>query len=180
MATETNAARLSRAGGEFIARFEGFRPEPYNDADNPPNATIGFGHMLHKGPVTAADKARYPRGMSRDDALALLESDAASCAAAVHQHVRPSLDQAQVDALVSFAFNVGVGGFESSTLLKDINSGHMVKDLHASDDAARHAAQNAIRSAFLMWDRGNNQVLPGLEKRRTAEAHLFMTGDYGA
>lgn len=174
------STQLSHAGGEFIARFEGFRAEPYNDADQPPNATVGFGHMLHRGPVTAADQARYRNGMSRDEALELLQRDAAPCAAAVERCVRVPLDQAQVDALVSFAFNVGVGGFESSTLLREINSGDLVKQLRAGDDGTRHAAQNTIRSAFLMWDRGNGAVLPGLEARRKAEAHLFMTGDYGS
>jgi lysozyme len=178
--TSNGGMRLSRAGAEFIGRFEGFRAEPYNDADSPPNATIGYGHVLHSGPVTAADQARYAKGMSRDEALQLLERDAAACAEAVHRDVRVPLNQAQVDALISFAYNVGAGGLGSSTLLRDLNSGDTVKDLHSSDDAKRHAAQDAVRSAFLMWDRGSGAVLPGLEKRRTAEAHLFMTGDYGS
>ena len=42
---------ISHAGLLLIARFEGFLGSPYNDADTPPNATIGFGHMLHHGPV---------------------------------------------------------------------------------------------------------------------------------
>lgn len=172
--------QLSREGSEFIARFEGFVAKPYNDADSPPNATVGFGHMLHRGPVTAADNARFGSGISRDEALKLLERDAAACVAAVHRSVHVRLSQPQTDALVSFAYNVGVGGFESSTLLREINSADLVANLHASDDATRHAAQDTIRSAFLMWDRGNGAVLPGLERRRTAEAHLFMTGDYGS
>lgn len=173
--------RLSSAGVDFIARFEGFVPKPYNDADRPPNATIGFGHMLHHGPVTHQDEQHYAGGISRDRALDLLKKDAASCVAAVNESVRVPLNQAQFDALVSFAFNVGVGALEGSTLLKDINSGHTVANLHSSDDGERHAAQNAIRSAFLAWDHGNGGVvLAGLQRRRTEEAHLFMTGDYGS
>lgn len=172
--------QLSRAGAEFIARFEGFSAEPYNDPDTPPNATIGYGHMLHHGPVTAADRAGYPHGMSKQEALELLQKDAAGFAASVRSLVKVPLNQAQFDALVDFTYNEGAGGLESSTLLREINTPNVVANLHSKDDDARHAAQNMIRSAFAMWDRGNAGVLPGLEKRRAAESHLFMTGDYGS
>ncbi len=172
--------QLSRAGAQFIARFEGFRAMPYNDADSPPNATIGYGHVLHAGPVTGADTARFPHGMSTGEALQLLEKDAARFAQAVRQSVKVPLNQAQFDALVSFTYNVGPGNLESSTLLREINSPGVVANLHVADDGTRHAAQNTIRSSFLMWDRGSGGVLAGLQTRRTAEAHLFMTGDYGS
>ena len=41
---------LSKGGTLFIASFEGYRPTAYNDGADPPNATIGYGHLLHRGP----------------------------------------------------------------------------------------------------------------------------------
>ena len=170
--------QLSQAGADFIADFEGFRAEPYNDADQPPNATIGFGHMIHSGPVTATDEAQHRGGMSRDAALGLLRQDADGCVTALNTHLDVALNQAQFDALVSMAFNIGAGGMESSSLLRDINGGKLVTELDALPPSERHSAQDTIRGAFLMWDRGPQGVLPGLEARRTKEAHLFMTGQY--
>ena len=45
---------LSKGGTLFIASFEGYRPKAYNDGADPPNATIGYGHLLHPGAVNAA------------------------------------------------------------------------------------------------------------------------------
>ena len=42
-------ALYASAEAELIARFEGFVARPYNDAAG--HATIGFGHLLHRGPV---------------------------------------------------------------------------------------------------------------------------------
>jgi lysozyme len=69
------------------------------------------------------------------------------------------LSQNQFDALTSFTFNVGVGAFEGSTLLKDLN-------------------ENAIAPAadqFLVWDHVNGAPNDGLLRRRTAERALFLT-----
>ena len=66
------------------------------------------------------------------------------------------------DALISFAYNVGLGALKSSTLLKDIKAGN----------------RNKIETDFLMWNKGSNGVLEGLTKRRKAEAKLFLYGKY--
>lgn len=154
--------RLSKRGAEFIARFEGFVATPYNDAAG--NATIGYGHLIHKGPVTPADRARWGT-LSRERALALLEQDAQVAADAVLRHVRPRLaSQARFDALVSFVFNIGEGQFASSTVLRCLNSG--IRRRGAAD-------------ALLAWDHAGGRVLEGLHERRTAERHLFLTGSYG-
>jgi GH24 family phage-related lysozyme (muramidase) len=65
--------------------------------------------------------------------------------------------QAQFDALVSFAYNVGVGNLLSSTLLKK----------HKAGDFAGAALE------FAKWNKAAGKVLPGLVKRRAAEAALY-------
>ncbi len=67
--------------------------------------------------------------------------------------------QNQFDALVDFAYNLGVGNLESSTLLR----------LHKAGDYAGAAAQ------FPLWDHAGGQVMPGLRKRRAAEQALYET-----
>jgi len=64
----------------------------------------------------------------------------------------------QFDALVSFAYNVGIGNLKSSTLLRKLNAGDY-------DGAALE---------FHRWKRSNGRVLPGLVRRRAAEALLFQ------
>lgn len=77
---------------------------------------------------------------------------------AVERLVKVEMNQHVFDSLVLFSYNVGVGAFEKSTLLKLLNQG--------KHDAA--AAQ------FSRWTKGGGKVLPGLVKRRRAEAALFL------
>jgi GH24 family phage-related lysozyme (muramidase) len=153
--------RLSGAGAELIARFEGFVAHPYDDAAG--HATIGFGHLLHHGPVTASDRARWGT-ISRERGLELLVEDAGSAARAVQDAVHVELSQRQFDALVSFVFNVGEGAFRSSTLLRRLNAGDR-----------RGAADELLR-----WSRAGGRVLPGLERRRRAERALFLSSSPAA
>ncbi len=70
------------------------------------------------------------------------------------------VNQHQLDALASLVYNIGVGAFSSSTLLKRINS---------SADRA------SISSAWLMWNRAGGKVLKGLTLRREREVALFYS-----
>ncbi|MGH3995455.1 MAG: lysozyme, partial [Pseudonocardiaceae bacterium] len=128
---------MSAKGLELLSREEGLRTEPYNDSAG--HATIGVGHLIHHGPVTAADRARF-RGFTRADALRLLRSDVVSRERAVSRLVNVSLHQNEFDALVSLVFNIGEGqkGFAGSTVRRELNAGD----------------RRAAADAFLMWKRG--------------------------
>src|SRR5690606_6833672 len=76
----------------------------------------------------------------------------------VDRLVKVPLKQHQFDALVSFAYNAGIGNLRSSTLLRKLN--------------ARDFAGAALE--FHRWNRSNGKVLPGLVRRRAAEALLFQ------
>jgi GH24 family phage-related lysozyme (muramidase) len=65
--------------------------------------------------------------------------------------------QAQFDAMVCLAYNIGVGAFQRSTVLRKHNAGDF-------DGAAK---------AFLMWTKAGGKVLKGLVRRREAEAALY-------
>lgn len=145
---------MSANGLAFLSREEGLRTEPYNDSAG--HATIGVGHLIHRGPVTAADRAKF-RGFTRADAVALLRRDVSSRERAVDRLVHVGLSQNEFDALVSLVFNIGEGeaGFAGSTVRRKLNAG----DRHGAADA------------FLMWKRGG----PGLIFRRRRERALFLS-----
>lgn len=86
------------------------------------------------------------------DAQRVCEQVIANTAAA------PELNQNQLDALVSFTYNVGIGNFKTSTLRSRVLAG----------DWVGAAAQ------FPRWNKSDGRVLPGLVRRRKLEADLFM------
>ena len=97
--------------------------------------------------------------ISHQDAEKLLKEDLAYFELAVYSAVKVPLTQNQFDALVSLTFNIGVGAFNKSTLLRWLNRKHYIS-----------AAEQ-----FLRWTRGGGKVLPGLVKRRKEEYELFMS-----
>ena len=139
---------VSPAGLSLIKKYEGCRTNAYKC---PAGVwTIGYGHT--KG---------VSQGMmiSHRDADKLLEEDLKYFESAVSSAVTVPINQNQFDALVSLAFNIGVGAFDKSTLLARLNSKNY-----------RGAAEQ-----FLRWTRGGGKVLPGLVKRRQEERELFLS-----
>lgn len=146
--------KLSARGLSDIANFEGYRAHAYEDAAG--HATIGFGHLLHYGGLTQADRDLY---WDRKKARAVLEQDTTAAQNTVRTLVKVPLTQPEFDALVSFVFNVGPTAFRDSTLLKLLNEGR------------RYLAS----AQFLKWNHAGNKVILGLSKRRRAERALFLT-----
>jgi lysozyme len=154
------AAGLSRQGAEFISRFEGCVLHLYNDPTR--NATIGIGHLVHPGAIDGSEPAEFKNGISRERALELLMQDSSEAATAVRRGVTVPLTQHELDALISFVFNVGAGNFQASTLRRRLNGGD----------------RNAVSEELMRWTLSNNQRLPGLVRRRQAEGKLFARGQY--
>src|SRR3990167_5912403 len=148
---------LSEAGLDLIAESEGFVGHLYDDAAG--HATVGFGHLVHRGPVTPADRVGPSgRGITEPEALLLLRRDARKAQEAVREHVAVPLSQGEFDALVSFTFNLGGGALAGSTLLRLLNA----------EDRTGAAGQ------FGRWTRAGGKVLPGLVKRRERERAMFL------
>jgi len=129
-------------------QFEGLKLTAYRDVAG--IWTIGYGH-------TGKD-VYAGRVITHQEALALLAADLHAAISVVNLRVKVPLTQNQFDALVDFAFNAGIGAFVTSTLLRDLNAG----------DYTGAAAQ------FVLWDHAGGKVVPGLLKRRQAEAELFL------
>ncbi|GHC19353.1 lysozyme [Aidingimonas halophila] len=139
---------LSSAGLKLIQSHEGLRLEAYRDAVGIP--TIGYGHTK---------TAEMGQEITEAQALELLQSDVESFEDAVRDAVNVTITQNMFDALVSFAFNVGIGAFRDSTLLKKLND-------HDYNGAA---------DELLRWTKAGGKELAGLVKRREDERDLFLT-----
>ncbi len=131
-----------------LKEFEGLRVEAYLDAAGVP--TIGYGHTKN---VRLGDK------VSAYWADQVLRKDAAQVASEVMQ-LGVVHTQGQLDALVSFAYNLGIGRLMRSTLLKKIRNG---------------CSMHQIRKEFMRWVYADGKPLKGLEKRRRWEADRFFS-----
>jgi GH24 family phage-related lysozyme (muramidase) len=147
--------KLSANGEAFIKEFEGYRDTPYQCSANV--WTIGWGHTknVKKHGVWIANN--WLDDITKNQAHDLFLEDVMQFELAVRRLVQVELTQNQFDALVSFAFNLGGGALQKSTLLKKLNA----KDY---DGAAKE---------FKKWNRADGKVIAGLVKRRKAEAELF-------
>lgn len=91
----------------FVAGFEGFVSCPY--ADPAGHATIGYGHLLHYGPPTRADRRRWGC-VGKARALRILKRDLREAEREVLERIRRArVNGAMITALTSFAFNLGAG-----------------------------------------------------------------------
>ena len=142
--------QLSFNGLEALKEHEGFRDKAYLDTGGV--WTIGYGTIKCSGvPVEAGQTC------TNQEALEWLKADTAWAQTAVNQLVTVPLKQNMYDALVSFVYNVGVGAFKNSTLLKLLNEGNY-----------RSAANQ-----FTRWVFDNGKEIPGLVSRRLVEQALF-------
>ena len=153
--------RTSRKGRAFLIAQEGVRRYAYNDSEG--HATFGVGHLIHLGPVTAADRRKWgtperPRSMRFVNRV--LRRDLRKYERAVRRAVGRRLYQHRFDACVSLCFNIGTGGFERSTVARELR--------RHEPGFARRAAD-----AFLLWDQPR-VLLP----RRHRERALFLDGTY--
>ena len=138
--------RASKKAYDIIQEFEGCRLDAYQDSVGV--WTIGYGHTK---------TAKKGMRIDRREANRLLLEDVAHHAKGVDSLLKVDVNQNQFDALVSFAFNLGVGALGKSTLLRKLNNG----------DTAGAAAE------FDRWVYAGGKKLNGLVRRRDAERKLF-------
>lgn len=127
--------------------------EPYYDPVGLP--TIGYGHLLSR--VAWAPLDQFP-AITVSQAEALLRSDLMKAAGAVMRMVKVKLNANQIAALIDFVFNAGAGNFEISTIRKVINRGDFA----------------SVPAQLMRWVYAKGVKLPGLVRRRKAEAALWV------
>ena len=147
--------KASQKGLELIKRFEGLKLKPYNCPAS--IATIGYGNTYY--PSGAKVKLTDP-AITKEKAEELLKFLLTSYEKGVDSFCRDDINQNQFDALTSFAYNVGVGNLQKSTLIKKVN---------------KNPSDPTIRAEFMKWNKGGGKVLLGLTRRRQAEADLYFS-----
>lgn len=152
--------RTSDAGVALIKAHEGFVPYAYDDfrPGRPVKPGEKIAGTLTIGYGSTGPHVRAGMTITEAEGETLLRRDLATAEKGVAVAIRVPLQQREFDALVSFAFNVGVGALSGSTLARKLNAG----------DRAGAAAE------FPRWNRSKGRVLPGLSKRRAAERALFL------
>ena len=139
--------RISDEGIALIKRFEGFSSHPYICPAG--ISTIGYGHTK-----TASERG----AVTKVQAEALLRDDVRAAEWAVIRLIHVPLTQGQFDALVSFSFNLGSGALQRSTLRCVVN-----REAHVE-----------VPRQLMRWVFASGRKLKGLEKRRAAEAALYI------
>lgn len=148
---------VNDAAKKLIKEYEGLRLKSYRCSAGV--LTIGWGH------TSAAGEPVVKPGMtiSKAEAARIFDRDIEKFAQGVEKLIKVEIGENQFGACVSLAFNIGIGAFSKSSVLRFINQRRF-------DDAA---------DAFMLWNKAGNpkKVVAGLTRRRAAEAALFKTKD---
>ena len=166
--------KISPAGEALMHKFEGYRDKPYLCPAH--IWTIGYGHVLYQEQIRlpVVKKEGYEGMIRKDFPLKpednrvwtkpeideLFRADVGAFERGVLRLI-PGVDgrQGAFDALVSFAYNAGLGNLQRSQIRIRANRGDW----------------NGAAEAFRQWTKGGGKVLPGLVRRREAEIALFRS-----
>lgn len=146
--------KVSKSGIDLIKSFEGLKLKPYLCSAKVP--TIGYGTTIYPNGVKVTLK---DLPITEQIAETYLAHDLIYFEKNVDAYTTDAVNQQQFDALVSFAYNCGVGNLKSSTLLKKVNA---------------NPNDPTIADEFKKWNKGGGKVLKGLVKRREAEVNLYF------
>jgi len=147
-----NTLILTFQNPNLIKKFEGLRLKAYKCSAGV--WTIGYGSTRD----ISGEDIKVGDTITLDEAEHLLFRDLESFCAGVRSLVKVELNQNQFDALVSLSYNIGLGNFSKSTLLKKLNAREYIE---AADQ-------------FLLWRKAGGKIIKGLEKRRAEERKLFL------
>lgn len=143
--------QTSDEGKKLIKKFEGCKMRAYLDAVDVP--TIAYGRTKN---VKLGDTC------TQDQAEEWLEEELVEYEGYVNEAVKVPLTQNQLDALVSWTYNLGPSNLNKSTLLKVLNN---------SD-------YDGVPEQIMRWNKAGGKVLDGLVRRRKAEAEMFKGNDW--
>jgi lysozyme len=147
---------------ELIKKFEADDINKYLKAYLDPVGipTLGYGSIYN---YDAKRKVQLGDSITQEKAIEWLRKETKAIVPKIKALVKVPINQNQLDSLTSFVYNVGIGAFQSSTLLRLLNSG---------------APKSEVAAQFDRWNKGtvNGQkvVLPGLVRRRSEEKALFL------
>lgn len=166
--------KLSKVGEDLMHFFEGYRNKPYRCSAA--IWTVGWGHAMYadqlnlpnvrKEGYTGLIRSDYQlkgednRVWSKEELVDLFKVDINSFERGVLR-LSPNLvgHQSKFDAVVSFAYNAGLGNYQRSTIRMKVNRGDW----------------EGAAEAFMSWTKAGGKEVAGLVKRRKAEVALFLS-----
>lgn len=153
--------QISDRGISYLKCREGVSLVPYRDAVDLP--TIGIGHLIRRDDhdLLRICGSKNPKSITMEQAEELLKADIMYTEANLEAKYRGKrkLSQNEIDALLCFAFNIGVTAFNRSTLLDKLNDG----------EECHHE--------FIRWVHAGGRVIEGLVAVRVAEQCIFLNID---
>ena len=163
--------QISDKGMALLMTIESFRNKPYDDQTSAgisswvKGATLGYGHLISQDEWNQFG-ALYQNGISEDEAKALFEKDLQPFVDDVNNKVTATLSQNHFDSLVLLVFNIGLGNFASSSVLKLINN------------PAAQTRYPDLETAWKAWNKSQGKVMQGLINRRAAEWNIYSKSVY--
>jgi len=144
---------VSKAGIALIKHHEGVRSRPYRCPAN--LWTVGVGHLIGDGKLLPDS---WNRTFSQEEIDGLLKSDLRRFELGISKMLpNVPLRQCEFDCLVSFAFNLGLGTFQRSTLRQALLRGDKTQAMES----------------LVKYCRAGGKILKGLQTRRLDEKALF-------
>lgn len=146
--------KLDTNGYKLIQGFEGLKLTAYQDSAG--IWTIGYGN------ITYEDGKRVQKGdsITQEKADLLFKYYANKFASQVDSLITKPISQNQFNALVSLAYNIGIGALQKSTILKKVNN---------------NPKDASIKDEFMKWVNAGGKKIQGLINRREKEYKLYFT-----
>lgn len=151
--TSSKNKKTSQSMVDIIKEQEGLSLRACKAIPSEEYWSIGYGHY--------GAEVRENQTITESEAEALLKKDLEVFENCVNSVIKTDLTQSQFDACISLSYNIGIGAFENSDIVKFINSGKLG---HACVD-------------FPSWRKAGGQILPGLYNRRQLEMEYFGVGE---
>ena len=143
--------KTSEEGIALIKKFEGCKLRAYLDAVDVPTIAYGRTKDVKIGDICTQQQAED-----------WLEEELVEYEGYVNEAVKVELTQPQFDSLVSWTYNLGPSNLNRSSMLRVLN---------ASD-------YDNVPEQIMRWNKAGGRVLPGLVRRREAEAEMFKGNDW--
>ncbi len=143
---------VNKAGRDLIKKFEGCKLRAYKCPAG--LWTISWGLTFYPDGTKVKEGDVITQQQAEDYFNAIVDDFAKK----VDALIKSNVSENNFSALVSFAYNVGMGNFQRSTLLRKVNA---------------NPKDKTILAEFKKWTRANGEVLKGLVRRRDAEAKLY-------
>ena len=150
---------MNKRGLNIIISSEGCKLKPYLDPKGIP--TIGYGTTIYPN---GAKVKMTDKQITKEQAYDYLIYNAEKAEKEILQYVKKDLNENQISALVSFVYNIGIGNFSTSTILKLIN---------------KNPNDENIKNKFMKWIKitidGKKVISNGQIIRRMKESKLYFS-----